>query len=79
MFASHKYRKYLISHHSDCSNMAKGNFPLTFHESKQNRLKRVTITVMDSWHRLISIFIIQQQQSHVSLVTGCRDYNNQGI
>jgi len=34
---------------------------------------------MDSWHRLISIFIIQQQQSHVSLVTGCRDHNNQGI
>jgi len=28
---------------------------------------------------LISIFIIEQQQSHVSLVTGCRDHNNQGI
>jgi hypothetical protein len=59
--------------------MAKGNFALTFHESKQNRIKRVTITVMGSWHRLISIFIIEQQQRHVSLVTGCRDHNNQGI
>jgi hypothetical protein len=59
--------------------MANGNFPLTFHESKQNRLKRVTITVMGSWHCLISVFIIEQQQSHVNLVTGCRDHNNQGI